>query len=60
LRSCSSRPEAAIRNARAADKPLTIAQSCRGERRYFKQKLEPLIDGEPMRRSQANQSTHTI
>jgi glycosyltransferase involved in cell wall biosynthesis len=40
-------PEAAIRIARAAGKPLRIAAKLpRGEQRYFKQTLEPLIDGE--------------
>jgi len=40
-------PEAAIRIARAARMPLRIAAKVpRGERNYFKEKLEPLIDGE--------------
>jgi glycosyltransferase involved in cell wall biosynthesis len=40
-------PEAAIRIARAAGKPLRIAAKLpRAEQRYFKQRLEPLIDGE--------------
>jgi glycosyltransferase involved in cell wall biosynthesis len=40
-------PEAAIRIARTAGKPLRIAAKLPGgERRYFKQTLEPLIDGE--------------
>lgn len=40
-------PEAAIRIARAVGKPLHIAAKLpRGEQRYFKQTLEPLIDGE--------------
>src|SRR5882757_6846997 len=40
-------PEAAIRIARAAGMPLRIAAKMpRGERNYFKEKLEPQIDGE--------------
>lgn len=40
-------PEVAIRIARAAKMPLRIAAKVpRGERKYFKEKLEPLIDGE--------------
>src|SRR5436309_10788193 len=40
-------PEAAIRIARAANMPLRIAAKVpRGERGYFKEKLEPQIDGE--------------
>jgi glycosyltransferase involved in cell wall biosynthesis len=40
-------PEAAIRIARAADMPLRIAAKVpRGERGYFKERLEPMIDGE--------------
>src|SRR5262249_14667209 len=43
-------PEAAIRIAHAAGKPLHIAAKLpRGEQRYFKQTLEPLIDGEQIR-----------
>jgi len=39
-------PEAAIRIARAAKMPLRIAAKVpRGERGYFKEKLEPQIDG---------------
>jgi glycosyltransferase involved in cell wall biosynthesis len=39
-------PEAAIRIARAAGMPLRIAAKVpRGERRYFKEQLEPQIDG---------------
>ena len=39
-------PEAAIRIARAAKMPLRIAAKVpRGERSYFKEKLEPQIDG---------------
>src|SRR3954465_13066749 len=39
-------PESAIRIARAAGMPLRIAAKLpRGERRYFKEKLEPQIDG---------------
>ncbi len=39
-------PEAAIRIARAANMPLRIAAKLpRGERRYFKERLEPMIDG---------------
>ncbi len=39
-------PEAAIRIARAAGMPLRIAAKVpKGERGYFKQQLEPLIDG---------------
>ncbi len=40
-------PEAAIRIAKAAGMPLRIAAKVpRGERGYFKERLEPLIDGE--------------
>jgi glycosyltransferase involved in cell wall biosynthesis len=40
-------PEAAIRIARAANMPLRFAAKVpRGERNYFKKKLEPQIDGE--------------
>jgi glycosyltransferase involved in cell wall biosynthesis len=40
-------PEAAIRIAQAAGMPLRIAAKVpRGERRYFKERLEPLIDGD--------------
>jgi glycosyltransferase involved in cell wall biosynthesis len=40
-------PEAAIRIARAAKMPLRVAAKVpRGERNYFKEKLEPQIDGE--------------
>jgi glycosyltransferase involved in cell wall biosynthesis len=40
-------PEVAIRVARAAGLPLRIAAKVpRGERRYFKERLEPLIDGD--------------
>jgi glycosyltransferase involved in cell wall biosynthesis len=40
-------PEAAIRIARAAKMPLRIAAKVpRGERKYFKERLEPQIDGE--------------
>ena len=43
-------PEAAIRIARAAKMPLRIAAKVpRGERGYFKEKLEPQIDGEQVR-----------
>jgi glycosyltransferase involved in cell wall biosynthesis len=43
-------PEAAIRIARAAGKPLRIAAKVpRGEQRYFKQTLEPLIDGKQIK-----------
>jgi glycosyltransferase involved in cell wall biosynthesis len=43
-------PETAIEIARAADMPLHIAAKVpRGERRYFKERLEPLIDGERIR-----------
>ena len=43
-------PEAAIRIARAANMPLRIAAKVpRGERGYFKEKLEPQIDGEQVR-----------
>ena len=39
-------PEAAIRIAHAANMPLRIAAKVpRGERKYFKEKLEPQIDG---------------
>jgi glycosyltransferase involved in cell wall biosynthesis len=40
-------PEAAIRIAHAANMPLRIAAKVpRGERKYFKEQLEPQIDGE--------------
>ena len=40
-------PEAAIRIAHAAKMPLRIAAKVpRGERKYFKEKLEPQIDGD--------------
>jgi glycosyltransferase involved in cell wall biosynthesis len=40
-------PETAIRMAQAAGMPLRIAAKVpRGERRYFKERLEPLIDGD--------------
>jgi glycosyltransferase involved in cell wall biosynthesis len=40
-------PEAAIRIADAVDMPLRIAAKVpRGERRYFKERLEPQIDGD--------------
>jgi glycosyltransferase involved in cell wall biosynthesis len=43
-------PEAAIRIARAAGMPLRIAAKVpRGERRYFKKRLEPQIDGDQVR-----------
>jgi glycosyltransferase involved in cell wall biosynthesis len=43
-------PEAAIRIARAAGMPLHIAAKVpRGERRYFKERLEPQIDGDQVR-----------
>src|SRR5688572_1086834 len=43
-------PEAAIRIALAAGMPLQIAAKVpRGERRYFKERLEPLIDGHHIR-----------
>src|SRR5712672_732698 len=43
-------PEAAIRIARAAGMPLRIAAKVpRGERRYFKERLEPQIDGDQIR-----------
>jgi len=43
-------PERAIRIATAVNMPLHIAAKIpRGERRYFKEKLEPLIDGERIR-----------
>jgi glycosyltransferase involved in cell wall biosynthesis len=43
-------PESAIRIARAAGMPLHIAAKVpRGDRAYFKQKLEPLIDGDRVR-----------
>jgi glycosyltransferase involved in cell wall biosynthesis len=43
-------PEAAIRIARAANMPLRIAAKIpRGERRYFKERLEPMIDGDHIR-----------
>jgi glycosyltransferase involved in cell wall biosynthesis len=45
-------PEAAIEIARAADMPLRIAAKVpRGERGYFKERLEPLIDGEKIQLS---------
>jgi len=43
-------PDAAIRIARAAKMPLRIAAKVpRGERAYFKEKLEPQIDGKQIR-----------
>jgi glycosyltransferase involved in cell wall biosynthesis len=43
-------PEAAIRIARAAGMPLRIAAKVpRGDRRYFKERLEPQIDGDQIR-----------
>jgi len=43
-------PEAAIRIARATKMPLHIAAKLpRGERAFFKEKLEPQIDGEQVR-----------
>jgi glycosyltransferase involved in cell wall biosynthesis len=43
-------PEAAIRIARGANIPLRIAAKIpRGERRYFKERLEPMIDGHRVR-----------
>jgi glycosyltransferase involved in cell wall biosynthesis len=43
-------PEAAIRIARGAGIPLRIAAKLpRGERRYFNDRLEPLIDGQHVR-----------
>src|SRR5712675_2031875 len=43
-------PEGAIRIARAAGMPLRIAAKVpRGERRYFKERLEPQIDGDQIR-----------
>ena len=43
-------PEAAIRIARAAGMPLRIAAKVpRNEARYFKQRLEPMIDGDAIR-----------
>jgi hypothetical protein len=43
-------PEAAIRIARAAGMPLRIAAKLpRAERHYFKERLEPLIDGQQIR-----------
>ena len=43
-------PEAAIRIARAAGMPLRIAAKVpRGERGYFKERLEPQIDGDQVR-----------
>ena len=43
-------PEAAIRIARGASMPLRIAAKIpRGERRYFKERLEPMIDGHHVR-----------
>jgi glycosyltransferase involved in cell wall biosynthesis len=43
-------PEAAIRIARAAKMPLRIAAKVpRGERGYFKEKLEPQINGDQVR-----------
>jgi glycosyltransferase involved in cell wall biosynthesis len=45
-------PEAAIRIARAADLPLRIAAKVpRGERGYFKEQLEPEIDGKQVQLS---------
>jgi glycosyltransferase involved in cell wall biosynthesis len=39
-------PDAAIRIAKASEMPLRIAAKLpRGERRFFKERLEPLIDG---------------
>jgi glycosyltransferase involved in cell wall biosynthesis len=43
-------PEDAIRIARAAGMPLRIAAKVpRGETRYFRQKIEPQVDGEQVR-----------
>src|SRR5438874_3988951 len=43
-------PEVAIRIARAAGRPLRIAAKVpRGERGYFKERLEPQIDGDQVR-----------
>jgi glycosyltransferase involved in cell wall biosynthesis len=43
-------PEVAIRIARAVGMPLRIAAKVpRGERRYFKERLEPQIDGDHVR-----------
>jgi glycosyltransferase involved in cell wall biosynthesis len=43
-------PEAAIRIAKNAGMPLQIAAKIpRGERRYYKERLEPLIDGTSVR-----------
>ena len=43
-------PEVAIRIARSAGMPLHIAAKIpRGERRYFKERLEPQIDGDQVR-----------
>lgn len=43
-------PEAAIRIARAAGMPLRIAAKIpRGNRGYFKEQLEPLVDGDQIR-----------
>jgi glycosyltransferase involved in cell wall biosynthesis len=43
-------PEAAIRIARAADMPLRIAAKIpRANRGYFKEQLEPLVDGDQIR-----------
>ena len=43
-------PESAIRIARAAGMPLRVAAKVpRGERVYFKERLEPLIDGNQIR-----------
>jgi glycosyltransferase involved in cell wall biosynthesis len=43
-------PEVAIRIARSAGMPLRIAAKIpRGERRYFKERLEPQIDGDQVR-----------
>jgi glycosyltransferase involved in cell wall biosynthesis len=43
-------PEAAIRIAKASGHPLRIAAKLpRGERGYFKEKVEPLIDGRQVR-----------
>jgi glycosyltransferase involved in cell wall biosynthesis len=45
-------PETAIRLARAAGLPLRIAAKIpRGERGYFKEQLEPLIDGQQIKLS---------
>jgi glycosyltransferase involved in cell wall biosynthesis len=43
-------PEVAIRIARAAGMPLRIAAKLpRAERRYFKERLEPIIDGDEVK-----------